>query len=150
MRPLEITWRTAITSIYITSIYNYQHGPQLPHYQDYFVIGGIRICLGISDDPMFLRISSNSFTEFAACSKRPRRDNHRKASYPRTQQQDQGAVEPRLNLFDQGCRKNNAVYPFGHAADNSKQFFLTTQHLTKIFTSIVSFHLSQSNISKYM
>ena len=94
----------------------------------------------------FLRIL---VTEFAACSKRPRRDNRRKASYPRTQQ-DQDAVEPRLNLFDQGCRKNNAVYPFGHAADNSKQFFLTTQHLTKIFTSIVSSHLSQSNISKYM
>ena len=30
------------------------------HYQDYFVIGGIRTCLGVSDDPMFLWISSNS------------------------------------------------------------------------------------------
>ena len=29
------------------------------HYQDYFVIGGIRTCLGVSDDPMFLWISSN-------------------------------------------------------------------------------------------
>ena len=28
--------------------------------------------------------------EFAACPKSPSRDNHRKASYPRTQQRDQG------------------------------------------------------------
>ena len=31
------------------------------------------------------------FTEFAACSKTTSRDNHRKTSYPRTQQRDQGA-----------------------------------------------------------
>ena len=30
------------------------------HYQDYFGIGGIRTCLGVSDDPMFLWISSSS------------------------------------------------------------------------------------------
>ena len=30
-------------------------------------------------------------TEFAACQKPPRRDNHHKASNPRSQQRDQGA-----------------------------------------------------------
>ena len=30
------------------------------HYNDYFVIGGIRTCLGVSDDSMFQRISSHS------------------------------------------------------------------------------------------
>ena len=30
------------------------------YYNDYFIIGGIRNCLGVSDDPMFLWISSNS------------------------------------------------------------------------------------------
>ena len=30
------------------------------HYIDYFMIGGIRTCLGVSYDPMFLWISSNS------------------------------------------------------------------------------------------
>ena len=30
------------------------------HYNDYFVIRGIRTCLGVSDNPMFLWISSNS------------------------------------------------------------------------------------------
>ena len=34
--------------------------PHTFHYQDYFVIGRIRSCLGVSDDPMFLWISSNS------------------------------------------------------------------------------------------
>ena len=34
--------------------------PHTFHYNDYFVIGGIRTCLGVSDDPMFLWISSNS------------------------------------------------------------------------------------------
>ena len=35
----------------------------VPHtfqYQDYFVIGEIRTCLGVSDDPIFMWISSNS------------------------------------------------------------------------------------------
>ena len=30
-------------------------------------------------------------TEFAACSKPPSKDNHRKVSYPRTQQREQDA-----------------------------------------------------------
>ena len=34
--------------------------PHTFHYNDYFVIGGIRTCLGVSDDPMFLWIFSNS------------------------------------------------------------------------------------------
>ena len=34
--------------------------PHTFHYQDYFVIGRIRTCLRVSDDPMFLWISSNS------------------------------------------------------------------------------------------
>ena len=33
--------------------------PHTFHYQDYLVIGGIHTCLGVSDDPMFLWISSN-------------------------------------------------------------------------------------------
>ena len=59
------------------------------HYQDYFVIGEISTRLGVSDVPVdFFELLS---TEFAACLKLPSRDNHRKASYPRTQQHDQGA-----------------------------------------------------------
>ena len=34
--------------------------PHTFHYIDYFVIGGILTCVGVSDDPMFLWISSNS------------------------------------------------------------------------------------------
>ena len=41
--------------------------------------------------------------KFAACSKPPSRDNHRKASYPRTQQRDQGAAR---------------LYSLGHATDD--------------------------------
>ena len=40
---------------------NLLDGPHTFHYNDYFVIGGIRTCLEVSDDPMFLWISSNSF-----------------------------------------------------------------------------------------
>ena len=55
-------------------------------------MGGIRTCLRVSDDPMFY-VDFFEFLsiEFATCSKQPSRDNHRKASYPRTQQRDQGA-----------------------------------------------------------
>ena len=31
------------------------------HCNDYFLVGGIRTCLEVSDDPMFLWISSNSY-----------------------------------------------------------------------------------------
>ena len=34
--------------------------PHTFHFIDYFALGGIRICLGVSRDPMFLWISSNS------------------------------------------------------------------------------------------
>ena len=34
--------------------------PHTFHCSDYFVIGGIRTCIGVSDNPMFLWISSNS------------------------------------------------------------------------------------------
>ena len=44
--------------------------------------------------------------EFAACSKPPSRDNHQKASDPRTPHRDQMRVEPRS--FDQGRRKKDA------------------------------------------
>ena len=55
---------------------------------DYFVIRRIQTCLGVSNVLVdFFELFS---TEFAACSKPPSRDNHRKASYPRTQQRDQG------------------------------------------------------------
>ena len=61
--------------------------PHTFHYQDYFVIGGIRTCLGVSDDVLvnFFEFLS---TEFAACSEPLSRYNHRKAFYPRTQQRD--------------------------------------------------------------
>ena len=65
--------------------------PHTFHYNNYFVIRGIRTCLGVSNDPMFLCFFFEFLsTEFAACSKLLSRDNHRKASYPRTQQRDQG------------------------------------------------------------
>ena len=49
------------------------------------------MCLGVSFDLMFLWISSTISTEFAACLQLPNRSNYCKASYPRTQQRDQGA-----------------------------------------------------------
>ena len=39
---------------------NLLHDPYTFHYQDYFVNGGIRTCLGVFDDPTCLWISSNS------------------------------------------------------------------------------------------
>ena len=60
--------------------------------RNYFVFGGIHTSSGVSSDPNvpvdFFEFLS---TDFAACSKQPRKDNHRKASYPRTQQRDQCA-----------------------------------------------------------
>ena len=74
------------------------------------MIGGIRTCLGVSDDPMFLWISSNSCSrKFAACSKPPSKDEiiivkrliQGRNNATRVQ------VEPRL--FDQGRYKNDTL-----------------------------------------
>ena len=67
--------------------------PHTFHCIDYFVIGGIRTCLGVSYDSINVSVDffEYLFSEFAACSKPPSRDNHRKASYLRTQQYDQDA-----------------------------------------------------------
>ena len=59
---------------------------------DFFILVGIRTCLGVSSDPMFVWISSNScLVILAACSKPPSRNNRRKGSHPNTQEPDQGA-----------------------------------------------------------
>ena len=51
--------------------------PHTFHCVNYFVFGGIRTCLEVSNDPMFWSISSNSLsTEFPVCSKPPSPDNH--------------------------------------------------------------------------
>ena len=66
--------------------------PHTFYYIDYFVIGGIRTCLGVSYDPMFLWISSNSCPLNLLLVR-----SHQaeiiivKRLYPRTQQRDQGA-----------------------------------------------------------
>ena len=98
--------------------------PHTFHYQDYFVIGGIRTCLGVSDDPMFLWISSNS------CPLNLLLVRSHQAEIIIVKRLIQGRnsvtrvrVEPRS--FDQGRRKNDAftysatlpTYLFGHAAD---------------------------------
>ena len=71
------------------------------------MVGGIRTCLKVSSVPMdFFKFLS---TEFAACSKPPSRDNHRKASYPRTQQRDQGA--DRTQIKRRLYQKNDAASP---------------------------------------
>ena len=54
-------------------------------------------------------------TEFAACSKPPSRDDHRKASYPRTQQRDQSRGW--TQIMRSGSSLKRRLLPFGHAAD---------------------------------
>ena len=82
------------------------------YYQDYFVIAGIRTCLEVSDDPMFLWISSNS------CPLNLLLVRSHQAEIIIVKRLIQGhnnvtrmRVEPRS--FDQGCRKNDA---FTHLA----------------------------------
>ena len=81
--------------------------PHTFHYHDYFVVGGIRTCLVVSDYPMFLWISSNSCplnlllvrshqAEITIVKRLIRGHN----SMTRVR------VEPRS--FDQGRRKNDA------------------------------------------
>ena len=58
---------TCCFSAYLSSSYrtasgaNYWMIRALLYCNDYFVLGGILTCLGVSSDPMFLWISSNSF-----------------------------------------------------------------------------------------
>ena len=86
--------------------------PHTFHCQDYFVIGGIRTCLAVSVDPMFLWISSNS------CPLNLLLVRSHQAEIIIVKRLIQGRnnvtsvrVEPRS--FDQGRRKNDA---FTHSA----------------------------------
>ena len=107
---------------------NLLDGPHTFHYNDYFVLGGIRTCLGVSDDPMFLWISSNS------CPLNLLLVRSHQAEIIVVKRLIQGCnnvtrvgVEP--TPFDQGRRKNDAsthsatlpTYSFGHAADKVKR-----------------------------
>ena len=88
------------------------------------MIGGIRTCLEVSDDPMFLWISSNSCPLNLLLV----RSHQAKIIIVKRLIQERNnvtrvLVEPRS--FDQGRRKNDTfthsatlpTYPFGHAAD---------------------------------
>ena len=97
------------------------------HYQDYFVIGGIRTSLGVSDDPMFLWISLNS------CPLNLLLVRSHQAEIIIVKRLIQGRnnvtrvrVEPRS--FDQGRRKNDA---FTHSAT------LPTRQLFVIFKTFL-------------
>ena len=86
--------------------------PHTFHYNDYFVIGGIRTCLGVSDDAMFLWIFSNS------CPPNLLLARSHQAEIIIVKRLVQGRnnvtrvrVEPRP--FDQGRRENDA---FTHSA----------------------------------
>ena len=86
--------------------------PHTFHYQDYFVIGGIHTCLGVSDDPMFLWISSNS------CPLNLLLVRSHQAEIIIVKRLIQGRnnvtrVQVKPRSFDQGRRKNDA---FTHSA----------------------------------
>ena len=87
--------------------------PRTFHYNDYFVIGGIRTCLGVSDDPMFLWISSNScpLNLLLVRSHQAEIIIVKRLIQGRKQRDQGGGLEPRS--FDQGRRKNDA---FTHSA----------------------------------
>ena len=84
--------------------------PHTFHYNDYFVIGGIRIFLGVSSDPMFLWISSNS------CPLNLLLNQSHKAEIIMVKRLIQGrnnVTRVRVEPFDHGRRKNDA---FTHSA----------------------------------
>ena len=86
--------------------------PHTFHYNDYFVIGGIRTCIGVSDDPMFLWISSYS------CPLNLLLGRSHEAEIIIVKRLIQGrsnvtGVRVELRPFDQGRRKNDA---FIHSA----------------------------------
>ena len=108
--------------------------PHTFHYQDYFVIGGIRTCLGVSDDLMFLWISSNS------CPLNLLLVRSHQAEIIIIKRLIQGRnsvtrvrVEPRS--LDQGRRKNDA---FTYSAT-----LLTTLPATLLITSK---HIAEGNV----
>ena len=111
-------WWCCCCSAYLSSCHrtasdaNLLDDPLTFHYNDYFVIGGIRTCLGVSDNPMFLWISSNS------CPLNLLLVRSHQAEIIIVKRLIQGRnnvtrvrVEPRP--FDQGRRKNDA---FTHSA----------------------------------
>ena len=78
------------------------------HYIDYFLIGGICTCLGVSTDPMFLQISSNSCPwDLLLVGFHPAEIVIVKCLIQGRNSVTRVRVKPRL-LFDQGHHKNDA------------------------------------------
>ena len=82
------------------------------------MIGGIRTCLGVSDDLVFLWISSNS------CPLNLLLVRSHQAEIIIAKRLIQGCndvtrVQAEPRSFDQGRLKKRRLYPFGHVADLS-------------------------------
>ena len=86
------------------------------HYQDYFVIGGIRTCLGVSDDPMFLWISSN-FCQLNLLLVRSHQAEIIIVKHLIQGRNDVTRVRVEPRSFDRDRRKKRRLYPLGHGAD---------------------------------
>ena len=87
--------------------------------------------------------------EFTACSEPPSRGNHRKASYPRTQQRDQGAGVPNDHVI-QDLRKYDA---YTYSAMLSLPNFCLPRFFQKSLslcsaTRFLSFLFGHSRLSK--
>ena len=111
---------------------------------DYFVIGGIRTCLGVSDDPMFLWISSNS------CPLNLLLVRSHQAEIIVVKHLIQGRnsvtrvwVEPRS--FDQGRCKNDAST---HSTTLSTMSWLTVVMATDVFCALQFRTVYNKNISR--
>ena len=111
--------------------------PQTFHFNDYFVIGGIRTRLGVSDNPMFLWICSNS------CPLNLMLFRSHQAEIIIVKRLIQGRnnvtrvwVEPRP--FDQGRRKNDAFTHSATLSTNITVLWHTPLHATTFNPSDVS------------
>ena len=101
--------------------------PHTFHYNDYFVIRGICTCLGVSDDPMFLWLSSNSCPlNFLLVRSHQAEIINVKHLIQGRNNVTRVRVEPRP--FDQGRRKNDALTH-------------STTLTTLVCLSLVSMHL---------
>ena len=111
---------------------------------DYFVIGGIRTCLGVSSYPMFLLISSNSRPLHLLLVR-----SHQaeiiivKRLIQECNNVTRVRVEPRP--FDQDRSKKQGLYPVGHAADQLLNLF--TEHLVQRSKLTLQFFLKSTEHS---
>ena len=107
----------------------------------------IRTCLRVDIFQVFRLTFDFLPRKVGACLKTPCRDDHHKASYPRTQQRDQGAGKTQIAQSRSLWKRRRHLYPFRNAANLNTNKKEKTIKRKRYFRSLFNYFILSLSIS---